>query len=84
MATGNIADRQARLQHLVDDQELLLCRKPPPAGNAGDDFHLRRRLGHRRMPRTMPSSSGQLRCPVFAPIASTRPSKVAAIQRCTG
>lgn len=31
MATGNIADRHARLQHLVDDQHLLLRRKPPPA-----------------------------------------------------
>ena len=54
----------ARLQRLVDDQELLLRRKPPPAGNAGDDFHLRKRLGHRRMTRTRPSSSGYRRCPV--------------------
>src|ERR1700733_3136640 len=58
MTTGNIADRHARSQRLVDDRELLLRRKPTPAGNAGDDFHLRKRLGHRRMPRTMPSSSG--------------------------
>jgi hypothetical protein len=27
------------LQRLVDDRELLLRRKPPPAGDAGDDFH---------------------------------------------
>jgi hypothetical protein len=27
-------------------------------GNAGNDFHLRKRLGHRRLPRTMPSCSG--------------------------
>jgi hypothetical protein len=52
MATGNIADRHARLQRLVADQELLLRRKPPPAGTADDDFHLRKRVGHRRMPRT--------------------------------
>lgn len=52
MATSNIADRHARLQRLVDGQELLLRRKPPPPGNAGDDFHLRKRVGHRRMPRT--------------------------------
>ena len=58
MATGNIADRHARLQRLVDGQELLLRRKPPPAGNAGDDFRLRKRVGHRRMPGTRPSSSG--------------------------
>lgn len=58
MATGNIADRRARLQRLVDDQELLFRREPTPADNAGDDFHLRKRLGHRRMPRTRPSSSG--------------------------
>jgi hypothetical protein len=32
MATGNIADRHARLQRLIDDQELLFRRKPPPAG----------------------------------------------------
>jgi len=64
MPAGNIADRHARLQRLVHDQQLLLRRKPPPAGNAGDDFHLRKRLGHRRMPRTMPSSSGHSRCPV--------------------
>src|SRR6187200_1735619 len=44
MATGNIADRHARLQRLVDDQELLLRRKPAPMCNAGDDFHLRKRL----------------------------------------
>ena len=31
-------------------RELLLGRKPPPAGNAGNDFHLRKRLAHRRMP----------------------------------
>ena len=53
MAAGNIADRHARLQRLVDDQELLLRRKPPPAGNTGDDFDLRKRLGHRRMPRSL-------------------------------
>ena len=41
MATGNIADRHAGLQRLVADRELLLRRKPPPAGNAGNDFHLR-------------------------------------------
>src|SRR6516162_6031036 len=56
MAAGNIADRHARLQRLIDDRELLLRREPPPAGNTGNDFHLRKRLGHRRMPRTMPSS----------------------------
>ena len=50
MATGNIADRHARLQRLIDDRELLLRRKPPPAGNTGDDFYLRKRLGHKRMP----------------------------------
>jgi hypothetical protein len=44
MTTGT-ADRHARLQRLVDEQELLLRRKPPPAGNAGDDFHLRKRVG---------------------------------------
>jgi hypothetical protein len=31
MASGNIADRHARLQRLFDDQEVLLRRKPPPA-----------------------------------------------------
>jgi HTH-like domain len=46
MTTRNIADRHAWLQRLVDDRELLLRRKPTPAGNAGDDFHLRKRLGH--------------------------------------
>jgi hypothetical protein len=64
MPTRNIADRQARLQRLVHHRELLLRRKPPPASNARDDFHLRNRLGHRRMPRTMPGSSGYRRCPV--------------------
>ena len=43
---GNIADRHARLQRLIDDRQLLLRREPPPAGNAGDDFHLRKRLGN--------------------------------------
>jgi hypothetical protein len=38
MAAGNIADRQARLQRLIDDRELLLRREPQPAGNTGDDF----------------------------------------------
>ena len=45
MAAGNKADRHARLQRLIDDQKLLLRREPPPAGNTGDDFHLRKRLG---------------------------------------
>jgi hypothetical protein len=57
MTTRNIADRHARLQRLVDDRELLLRRKPTPAGNTGDDLHLRKRLGPRRMPRTMPAPS---------------------------
>jgi hypothetical protein len=34
METGNVADRHARLQRLVTDRELLLRRKPQPAGNA--------------------------------------------------
>ena len=55
MTTRNIADRHARLQRLVDDRELLLRREPTPAGNAGDDFHLRKCLGLRRMPGTRPS-----------------------------
>jgi hypothetical protein len=55
---GQITDRHARLPALVDDQKLLLRRKPPPTSNAGDDFHVRKRLGHRHMPRTMLSSSG--------------------------
>jgi hypothetical protein len=54
MAAGNKADRHARLQRLIDDQKLLLRREPPPAGNTGDDFHLKR-LGQGG---TMPSSSG--------------------------
>lgn len=37
MATDNIADLHARLQRLVDSQELLLPHKPPLAGKAGDD-----------------------------------------------
>jgi hypothetical protein len=30
MAAGNIADRHARLQHLIDDREPLLRREPEP------------------------------------------------------
>src|SRR6476469_370862 len=40
MATGNIADRHARLHRLGDNGELLIHREPPPAGDAGDHFNL--------------------------------------------
>ena len=40
MATGNIADRHARLHRLGDNGELLIHRKPSPAGDAGDHFNL--------------------------------------------
>ena len=50
---GQQADRHARLQRLIDDRQLLLRREPPPAGNTGDDFYLRKRRGHKRMPRSL-------------------------------
>jgi len=61
MPTRNIADRHARLQRLLHDSELLLGREPPPAGNTGNYSHLRKCLGHRRMPRTMPPAIAGVR-----------------------
>ena len=49
MAAGNIADRHAGLHCLGNHGQLQIRRKPPPA-RAGDDFHLRERVGRRLYP----------------------------------
>jgi hypothetical protein len=52
MAVGNVADRHGRLQRLVRDRELLLRRKPTPAGTPVITSAFEN------------SSSGYRRCPV--------------------
>jgi hypothetical protein len=52
MATGNIADRHARLQGLAHHRQLLICRDAPSPGNAGNHFDFRESLGHRYIPRS--------------------------------
>ena len=54
----NIADRHARLHRLGNDGQLQIRREAPPAGDAGNHFDLRERVGHRRMPRLIPRPSG--------------------------
>ena len=58
VATGNVADRHAGLHRLGNHGELQLGGKAPPAGDPGNHFNLRERVGHRRMPRIIPRPSG--------------------------
>jgi hypothetical protein len=55
MAPGNIADRHAGLHRLGDHGQLQINGEPTPMGDAGHNFDLRERVGHRRMPRLIPS-----------------------------
>ncbi len=63
-ATRNIAHRLARLHRLGDDRQFLLRRVPAPMADTGDDFHLRKRRGHRHSPRSIPGSSDYAARPV--------------------
>src|SRR5262249_19325888 len=64
VTASNVADRHAGLHRLGNDGELQLGGKASPASDAGDRFNLRERIGHRRIPRLMPRSSGYRPCPV--------------------
>ena len=58
MAASDIAHRDAGLHGLGDDGHLLLGREAAATRDARDDLNLGKRLGHRRMPRTIPRPSG--------------------------
>src|SRR5262249_5110853 len=64
VTASNVADRHAGLHRLGNDGELQLGGEASPASDAGDHFNLRERIGHRRIPRLMPRSSGYRPCPV--------------------
>jgi len=51
MATGNTADRHARLQRLIDDRRLLLRREPPPRATPVMTSTFENVSDHRRMSR---------------------------------
>jgi hypothetical protein len=73
MAPGNIADRHAGLHRLGDHGQLQINGEPTPMGDAGHNFDLRERVGHRRMPRLIPRPSGYCRCPVETGCSSGPP-----------
>src|SRR3974390_2998399 len=76
MPASNIADRHAWLHRLGDDRQLLLCRKTASARDPADHLDLRKRVGHRHMPRTIPRPSGYRRCPVETGCSSERQSRI--------
>src|SRR5260370_11393906 len=57
VAASNIADRHTGLHRFGNHGQLQLGREAPPAGDAGDHFHLPRRVGHKHTPTTMPTPS---------------------------
>jgi hypothetical protein len=70
MAASNIADRHAGLHRLGNYGQLRFSSvaKHHPADDAGNHFHLRERVGHRRMPRLI------LGPPAIAGVRSNRGS----------
>src|SRR5262249_8788061 len=81
VTASNVADRHAGLHRLGNDGELQLGGKASPASDAGDHFNLRERIGHRRIPRLMPRSSGYRPCPVETGCPSADPLAAIATPR---